>query len=83
MLFGALLRVHAAELCGAPHLVGVELVGAAQFVAVGLGVHAVSKSVARLEAEFLVPTRLLRIAHREQFDVRNSCHLINTIQITN
>ena len=75
--------MHTAELGGAPHFVGVELVGAAQFVAVGLGVHTVSKCIARLEAQFLVPARLLGIAHREQFDVRNSCHLINTIQITN
>ena len=51
--------MHTAELGGAPHFVGVELVGAAQFVAVGLGVHTVSKCIARLEAQFLVPARLL------------------------
>ena len=71
--------MNAAELRGAPHLVGVELVGAAQFVAVGLGVDAVGKCVTCLEAQFLVPAGLLRIAHSEQFDVRNSCHLLNTI----
>ena len=29
LLLGALLRVHTAELGGAPHFIGVELVGAA------------------------------------------------------
>lgn len=49
------LRVNGSEVGRAPHLVGVQLVGAPELVAVFLLVHAVKEGVAGFETQFLVP----------------------------
>ena len=47
-----------ADLGRTPHLVGVQLVGASEFVSIFLSVHAGKKSVFGLPAEFFVPELL-------------------------
>lgn len=64
LLLSPLLRVDFPEVRGTPHLVGVELVGAAVLVAVLLLVHAVEKCIARLEAELVVEDVGLGMAHQ-------------------
>jgi len=60
------LRVHAAEVDGAPHFVGVELVRAPVFVAVSNArvVNAREQGVTGLEAELAVEDITVSVAHQ-------------------
>ena len=55
-------RVQATELSRAPHVVGVELVGAAELVPVLLSVNTLIEGVACLEAQVLVPAEIGHVA---------------------
>lgn len=52
------------EVRRAPHLIGVELIRAAEFVMVFLLVHTVEESVPSLEAELAVPLISEIVAHK-------------------
>ncbi len=69
LLYSALVGVDASEVRGAPHLVGVELVGAAELVAVVLLVHAVKELVLRLEAELAVELVGVEVAQQVELVV--------------
>ena len=68
LLLASLRGVDASEVGGTPHLVGVELVGAAVLVAVASRriVYAVEEGVTRLEAELAVEVVPMEIAHEEE-----------------
>ena len=53
--------VHPSEVIWAPHLVGVELVWASEFVSVFGRVNARIEGVSRFEAQFFIPTVLGRV----------------------
>jgi len=55
--------MYSSELGWAPHLIGVELVGAPEFVAVLSPLNAVIELFFSLEAEFPVPLVALEVAH--------------------
>ena len=70
------MGVNTAEFSGAPHLIGVELVWASEFVAIWLVVDTFVEGVSGLEAKLFVPLGLHAVAHRKQLNVLNSCHYL-------
>ncbi len=69
LLYSAFMGVDASEVRRAPHLVGVELVGAAELVAVVLLVHAVEELVLGLEAELAVELVGVEVAQKVELVV--------------
>lgn len=66
LLLAAALRLDPAEIGRAPHLVGVELVGALVLVAIGVRVHAVVEGVSRLETQFPIEVVPVEVSHEEE-----------------
>ena len=68
------VRVDASEVGGAPHLVGVELVGAPELVPVARAriVHAVEQRVPRLEAKLAIEVVTMSISHEVEAIVRQT-----------
>ena len=53
--------VHPSEVIWAPHLVGIQLIRAAELVSIFSAIYASHQGVLRLEAQLLVPTVLGRV----------------------
>lgn len=77
------MGVNTAEFSGAPHLIGVELVWASEFVTVGLVVNTFVKGVSRFEAKLFVPLGLHAVANRKQLNVLDSSHYLLNFNLSN
>ena len=74
LLLSVVTGMNSTEVVGAPHLIGVKLIRASEFVLVRLAVNAVKERVSSFEAKFLVVHHLLGVSNRENFDIRHVRH---------